>query len=213
MKRSKFTEEQVAYVLRQAESGTAVEDICRSMSISQATFYFWKKKYGELGASEVRRLRQLEGENLRLKRLVAALTLDKSSLQEVIKKRFNTFAPTYVGAIDSADVRSGNWIRVQLSETFINGVVLRCQQGLSRGFAHADKRDRKRSSKVWLQTNTRHAAARRLEYQYQTSALALSPRRAAGQDATRAKETFESAQRYAASSYRLERELKHGFCA
>jgi putative transposase len=56
MKRSKFTEEQVAYVLRQAESGTAVEDICPSMGISQAIFYIWKKKYGELGASEVRRL-------------------------------------------------------------------------------------------------------------------------------------------------------------
>jgi putative transposase len=87
MKRSKFTEEQVTYVLRQAEAGTAVEDICRSMGISQATFYIWKKKFGELGASEVRRLRQLEEENLRLKKLVADLTLDKSILQEVIKKK------------------------------------------------------------------------------------------------------------------------------
>ena len=87
MKRSKFTEEQVTYVLRQAESGTAVEDVCRSIGISQAIFYIWKKKYGDLGASEVRRLRQLEEENLRLKRLVADLTLDKSILQEVIKKK------------------------------------------------------------------------------------------------------------------------------
>ena len=87
MKRSKFTEEQVTYVLRQAEPGTAVEDVCRSIGISQATFYIWKKKYGDLGASEVRRLRQLEEENLRLKRLVADLTLDKSILQEVIKKK------------------------------------------------------------------------------------------------------------------------------
>jgi len=83
MKRSKFTEEQVTYVLRQAEAGTAVEDICRSMGISKATFYIWKKKFGELGVSEVRRLRQLEEENLRLKKLVADLTLDKSILQEV----------------------------------------------------------------------------------------------------------------------------------
>lgn len=128
MKRSKFTEEQVAYALRQAESGTAVEDICRSMGVSQATFYIWKKKYGELGASEVRRLRQLEEENLRLKRLVVDLTLDKSILQEVIKKRSKTLAPTHVGAKDSTDVRSGNWARVQLSETFRNSVVLRCQQ-------------------------------------------------------------------------------------
>ena len=87
MKRSKFTEEQVTYVLRQTKAGTAVEDICRSMGISQATFYIWKKKFGELGASEVRRLRQLEAENLGLKKLVADLTLDKSILQEVIKKK------------------------------------------------------------------------------------------------------------------------------
>jgi len=87
MKRSKFTEEQVTHVLRQAEAGTAVEDICRSMGISRATFYIWKKKFGELGASEVRRLRQLEAENLGLKKLVADLTLDKSILQEVIKKK------------------------------------------------------------------------------------------------------------------------------
>ena len=85
MKKSRFTEEQVTYALRQAEGGTAVEDVCRSIGISQATFYIWKKKYGDLGASEVRRLRQLKEENLRLKRLVADLTLDKSILQEVIK--------------------------------------------------------------------------------------------------------------------------------
>jgi putative transposase len=87
MKKSRFTEEQITYGLRQAEGGTAVEDVCRSLGISQATFYIWKKKYGELGASEVRRLRQLEDENARLKRLVADLTLDKHILQEVIKKK------------------------------------------------------------------------------------------------------------------------------
>lgn len=87
MKKSKFTEEQIAYVLRQAEAGTPVEDVCRGMGVSIATFYIWKKKYGELGASEVRRLRQLEDENARLKRLVADLTLDKNILQEVIRKK------------------------------------------------------------------------------------------------------------------------------
>jgi putative transposase len=87
MKKSKYTEEQIAYVLRQAEAGTPVEDVCRGMGISVATFYIWKKKYGELGASEVRRLRQLEDENARLKRLVADLTLDKNILQEVIRKK------------------------------------------------------------------------------------------------------------------------------
>ena len=87
MKRSRFTEVQVAYALRQAEAGTPVTDVCRGLGISEATFHIWKKKYGELGASEVRRLRQLEEENARLKRVVADLTLDKNILQEVIRKK------------------------------------------------------------------------------------------------------------------------------
>jgi putative transposase len=68
MKRSKFSEEQVAYALRQAESGTPVGDVCRQLGVSEATFYAWKKKYAHLGVSELRRLRQLEDENARLKR-------------------------------------------------------------------------------------------------------------------------------------------------
>ena len=87
MKKSKYTEEQISYVLRPAEAGTPVEDVCRGMGISVATFYIWKKKCGELSASEVRRLRQLEDENARLKRLFADLTLDKNILQEVIRKK------------------------------------------------------------------------------------------------------------------------------
>jgi putative transposase len=87
MKRSKFTEEQIAFALRQAESGTAVAEVCRKMGISEATFYNWKKKYGGLGVSELRRLKQLEEENTRLKRMVADLSLDKQMLQEVIQKK------------------------------------------------------------------------------------------------------------------------------
>ena len=87
MKRSKFSEEQVAYALRQAESGTAVGDVCRQVGISEATFYAWKKKYAHLGVSELRRLRQLEEENTRLKRLVADLSLDKHMLSEALRKK------------------------------------------------------------------------------------------------------------------------------
>lgn len=87
MKKSKFTEEQIAFSLRQAESGTTVAEVCRKMGVSEATFYNWKKKYGGLGVTELRRLKQLEEENARLKRMVADLSLDKQMLQEVIQKK------------------------------------------------------------------------------------------------------------------------------
>lgn len=87
MKRSKFTEEQIAYALRQAEAGTPVSDVCRQIGVSESTFFAWKKKYAHLGVSELRRLRQLEDENARLKRLVADLTLDKHMLAEALRKK------------------------------------------------------------------------------------------------------------------------------
>ena len=87
MKKSKFTESQIIYALRQAESGVKVSEVCRKMGISDATFYNWKKKYGGLGNSELRRLKELEAENYRLKKLVADLSLDKHMLQEVLKKK------------------------------------------------------------------------------------------------------------------------------
>ena len=87
MKKSKFTEEQIAFALKQAESGTCVEEVCRKMGISQATFYAWRKKFGGLGVSELRRLRQLEEENRKLKQLVADLSLDKAMLQDVLTKK------------------------------------------------------------------------------------------------------------------------------
>jgi putative transposase len=87
MKRSKFSEEQIVYAIRQAESGTPVGDLCRQLGVSDATFYAWKKKYAHLGVSELRRLRQLEEENSRLKRLVADLSLDTHMLSEALRKQ------------------------------------------------------------------------------------------------------------------------------
>jgi len=87
MKRSKFTESQILFALKQAETGVRVDEVCRKMGISEATFYNWKKKYGGLGVSELRRLRQLEEENFKLKQIVADLTLDKQMLQDVLKKK------------------------------------------------------------------------------------------------------------------------------
>lgn len=88
MKKTRYTEEQIAFALKQAETGTRVEEVCRKMGISEAKFYNWKKKFGGMGVTELRRLRQLEDENQRLKRLVADLSLDKEMLQDVIRKKF-----------------------------------------------------------------------------------------------------------------------------
>ena len=87
MKKSKFSEEQIAFALREAESGRPPADVCRQLGVSEATFYIWKKKYAHLGVSELRRLRSLEDENNRLKRLVADLTLDKHMLAEALRKK------------------------------------------------------------------------------------------------------------------------------
>ena len=87
MKKSRFTEEQIAYALKQAELGTPVAEVCRKMGISDATYYNWRTKYGGLSPSELRRLKQLEEENAKLKRLVADLSLDKAMLQDVLSKK------------------------------------------------------------------------------------------------------------------------------
>ena len=87
MKKSRFCEQQIAYILRQAEEGTSVEEVCREAGISEATYFSWRK-YGGLMPSEMKRLKQLEEENTKLKRLVADLSLDKTMLQDVLRKKF-----------------------------------------------------------------------------------------------------------------------------
>jgi putative transposase len=87
VKKSRFTEEQIAFALKQAETGTRIDEICRKMGISDATFYKWRQKYGGLGPSELRKLKQLEEENNKLKRIVADLSLDKAMLQDVLSKK------------------------------------------------------------------------------------------------------------------------------
>jgi len=89
VKRSKFTEAQIAFILRQAEEGTVAE-VCRKAGISDATFYNWKKRYGGLTPSEVKRMRQLEDENNRLNKIVPDLTLDKARLQDVVRRSYES---------------------------------------------------------------------------------------------------------------------------
>ncbi len=86
MKKSRYTAEQIAFALRQAESGTLVPEVCRKMEISEQTYYRWKRKFAGMGVVEVRRLKVLEEENKKLKQLVADLSLDKQMLQDVLRK-------------------------------------------------------------------------------------------------------------------------------
>ena len=88
MKRSRYTEEQIAFALKQAELGAPVEEVCRKLGVSEQTFYRWKSKYGGMLPSDMKRLKQLEEENAKLKKLVADLSLDKLMLQDVLTKKF-----------------------------------------------------------------------------------------------------------------------------
>jgi putative transposase len=87
MKRKRFTDSQIAFALRQADEGVTIGEICRKMGISEPTFYRWRNKYGGLMPSEMKKLKQLEEENIRLRKLVADLSLDKEMLQEVVRKK------------------------------------------------------------------------------------------------------------------------------
>lgn len=87
MKRSKFSDSQIAFILQQADEGTAVAEVCRKAGISQQTFYRWRQRYGGLMPSEMKRLKQLDEENAKLKKLVADLSLDRAMLQDVIRRK------------------------------------------------------------------------------------------------------------------------------
>ena len=87
MKKSRFSEQQIAFILKQGDEGGAVAEVCRKAGISEATYYNWRKKYGGLMPSEMKRLKQLEDENQRLKKMVADLSLDKEMLQDVIRRK------------------------------------------------------------------------------------------------------------------------------
>ena len=88
MKRKRYTDEQIAFALRQAESGTSVEEICRKLGVSGPTFYRWKKQFAGMGVAEIRRLKQLEEENRKLKKLLAEATLDNAALKDLASGNF-----------------------------------------------------------------------------------------------------------------------------
>ena len=87
MPRRRYSEEQIGFALRQAELGTSVEEVCRKLGVTEATFYRWRRRYAGMGVAEIRQLKQLEEENRRLKQLVADLSLDRAMLQDALRRK------------------------------------------------------------------------------------------------------------------------------
>src|SRR6185503_8462395 len=118
MKKAAFSEEQIAYALRQAEAGTPVVEVCRKLGVSEQTFYRWKRQFAGMGVVELRRLRQVEEENRKLKQLVADLSLDKHMLQEALRNngwrrprsalRHSSFGSAF-GSVNGAPAASPAW--------------------------------------------------------------------------------------------------------
>jgi putative transposase len=162
MKQSRYTEEQVTYALRLAESGTPVADVCRQTGIAEATFYLWKKKFGSFGVPEVRELRQMREENARLKRLVADLTLDKQILQEVIRKKSETSSQTGAGPVGARPLPGELSTRVCARSDLSQYLVLHIAGTRRLGTPHAHPRDRAGAATIWLRAHLDHAPTRRL---------------------------------------------------
>lgn len=130
MKASKFTDAQKAFVIKQGEEGTPVAEVCRKAGISQATYFNWKKKYAGLLPTEMRRLRELEEENGRLKRIVADLTLDREMLQDIVRRNVWS-APSLQGYSGFA------WrLTVRVNVSGLSRVGCCCSQAMMRS-AHA----------------------------------------------------------------------------
>lgn len=158
MKRSKFSEERITYALRQAQAGTPVGDICRQLGVSEATFYVWKKKYANLGVTELRELRQLREENDKLKRLVGDLSLDKHILAEVIKKSSEASPAARAGRLDPGTVSGQRTASLSVGAFRARG-VLRTEHGQGPvAAAHAHPRNCRGEAAFWLFAHPRAVA-------------------------------------------------------
>ena len=161
MRKSRYSDEQIAAALRQAEIGTSVAEITRKLGISEATFYVWKKRFGTLGTPEIRELRQLRDENAKLKGLVADLTLDRAVLQDVLKKNGRPRLSEDHAAEYPQDVAAKRTTRVRNSRRQSSrGAISLGAYEPRCCVASSHQRDRFSTHSIWATANTCLAPAR-----------------------------------------------------
>jgi putative transposase len=212
MKKSRYTEEQIAFALRQAEGGTPVADVCRQVGVSEASFYVWKKKYGKLGLTEIRELRQLRDENARLKRLVADLTLDKHILGEVIAKKGSEARPaSRAGGLDQGALSGGHGASLSAGALLARRVLPQEHGQGSVGIAVAHPGDRACAAPLRLPAHPRHAATRGLAGEQEAGSEAVSARRTAAAHTDSSPQAHVPASRSGTCAERAARAVEHGF--
>ena len=177
MKKKRFTEEQIAYALAQESTGQTIAEICRKLGVSEQTFYRWKKKFGSMGVAEVRRLKQLDDENAKLKRLVADLSLDKAILQDVLRKKSDSRPAPRAGRVRAGCLPGDGATCVPRAVHVAGDDPLRVCQAWPGGAAHADQGDRRGTPELGLAADPRAAAPRGLAGQPQANGAPLSPGR------------------------------------
>jgi putative transposase len=213
MKRSKFSEEQIVYAIRQAESGTPVGDLCRQLGVSDATFYAWKKKYAHLGVSELRRLRQLEEENSRLKRLVADLSLDKHMLSEALRKKSEARPPPRTRRVVSGHVPGAVCAGLPVSAIQSSCLVsTELGEGSIRS-PDTDSRSRPGPTPVWVSADLGVAASGRLAGESEARPTTVPARWITATDASAAAEAHRAAPRPRSNAGRTDGAVEYGFCA
>lgn len=149
MKNTKFTDGQIVFAIKQSETGTAIKEVCRKMGISEAPFYNWKKKYGGLGVTELRRLKQLEEENSKLKQIVTLAWTNKCS--KTWKKSFENYTAKKTG--HRSDGRLTGLYSTRLCHHFVVsfGLVLSGAPSRTPAGTPADKRNCRDAGAVWVQ--------------------------------------------------------------
>ena len=166
MKKGRYTEEQIAFALQQAEHGTPVAEVCRKLGITEQSFYRWKRKYAGMLPSDMKKLKQLEDENAKLKKLVADLSLDKAMLQDVLShhgwaapKTGKACRPERCGGIFVRSIPHQRAPHVRGAEDIPKRLSIQIEEGRTGLFADADTRDRECEGAVWLQAHPCSAVA------------------------------------------------------